>query len=366
LGAAVAHRAHGVTLDDAWSRQIAWCDGNGSPFTARVLEAAWADRARGGALQALLPHWSADASADAVPLRVAGALHAMALDGSDTALAALYPPRAAAWDAQRGPAAVSQALAAQRERVAEYLRVAPQTNEIGRSAALLLGFAAIAAHTGLPLHTLEIGASAGLNQLWPHFRYQLGDLQWGDAASPVTIRAEWRGAPPPPLPARIDVAEQRACDIAPIDLRADGAALRLLSYVWADQRERLERLRAALALAQQRSVPVESCDALAWVQRALATLRTGRVTVLYHSVMWQYMPPATRDALRTCIEAAGTRATRAAPLAWLAFEPPSADAQMQITLTQWPGGKQRVLAHAHPHGRWIEFLPLPPGGRGPG
>ena len=33
-----------MTLEQAWQRQIAWCDANGSPFTARVLEAAWADR----------------------------------------------------------------------------------------------------------------------------------------------------------------------------------------------------------------------------------------------------------------------------------------------------------------------------------
>jgi hypothetical protein len=341
-----------VTLDDAWSRQIDWCDANGSPFTARVLEAAWADRTRGGALRALLPDWPGDAGADAVPLRVAGALHAMALDGSDAALAALYPPSASAWDAQRGPVAVAHALAAQRERVAAYLRVAPQTNEIGRSAALLPGFAVIAAHTGLPLATFEIGASAGLNQLWPHFRYELGDGRWGDAASPVVIRAEWRGATPP-LPARIEVAEQQACDIAPIDLNADGAALRLLSYVWPDQSDRLLRLRAAIALAQQRALHVEAADALAWVQRALAKPRPGRATVLYHSVMWQYMPQAARDALRATILAAGARATHEAPLAWLAFEPPNADAHAQLTLMLWPGGESRVLAHAHPHGRWV-------------
>ena len=29
-----------MTLEQAWQRQIAWCDANGSPFTARVLEAA--------------------------------------------------------------------------------------------------------------------------------------------------------------------------------------------------------------------------------------------------------------------------------------------------------------------------------------
>jgi hypothetical protein len=343
-----------LSLAEAWSRQIAWCDGNGSPFTARVLEAAWADRERGGTLRELLPEWPGDAGADGVPLRLAGALHALALDGSDAALAALYPPRRAQWDAALGPAAVAQALSVHRERVAAYLRVAPQTNEIGRSAVLLPGFAAIAAHTGLPLATFEIGASAGLNQLWHRFAYEFGDVRWGDAAGGVLIRAEWRG-PRPVLPDRFALAAQAACDIVPIDVRPDAGALRLLSYVWPDQTERLEGLRAAIALAQRVGVRVDASDALPWVQRALAAPRPGVTTVLYHCVMCQYMPAAAREALRGVVNAAGERATPDAPLAWLAFEPPNADAHVLLTLKLWPGGAQRVLASAHPHGRWIEW-----------
>jgi hypothetical protein len=339
-----------MTLDDAWGCQIAWCDDNGSPFTARVLDAAWADRVRGGALAALLPAWPGDAGADAVPLRIAGALHALALSGRDAALASAY----ATFDSARLPATVAAAIDRHRDVVAEYLAVAPQTNEIGRSAALLGGFAVIARETGLPLATFEIGASAGLNQLWHRLRYELGSTTWGDAASPVPIRADWQGTPPA-LPASIAVASQAACDIAPIDLHAEGAALRLLSYVWPDQPERLGRLRAAIALAQQLGVRVEHADALPWVERTLAAPRIGVAAVLVHSVMWQYMPAPTRDALRGAIEAAGARATPSAPLAWLAFEPPNADAHMQLTLRLWPGGESRVLADAHPHGRWVRW-----------
>ena len=120
------------TLADAWRLQIAYCDTHGSPFTARVLEAAWADWQQGGALRGLLPDWPGDAWLDAVPLRVAAALHALALDGSDEALAALYPPAAAQFDAQRGPAAVRDALSAHRDRVADALLRPPQTNEVGQ------------------------------------------------------------------------------------------------------------------------------------------------------------------------------------------------------------------------------------------
>jgi hypothetical protein len=344
-----------VPLAEAWAKQIAFCDAGGSPFTARVLEAAWAAHERAGALGALLPYCPGDAWADAVPLRVAGALHALALSGADAELATLYPPARAAFDAERGAAAVARALAEHRALVAEYLALAPQTNEIGRSAVLLGGFAAIARETELPLATLEIGASAGLNQYWYRYRYELGAARWGDAASPVVIASDWQGTPPL-LPGHIDVASHAASDLAPVDLAAPGAALHLLSYVWPDQQERLARLRAAIALAQTLGVRVEAADALDWARRELAVSRPGRATVLYHSVMWQYLPEPTREALRQVIADAGLRATRDAPLAWLAFEVAGADAQCELALTLWPGGARRVLAAAHPHGSWVRWL----------
>jgi hypothetical protein len=350
----------------AWQQQIEWCDGNGSPFTARVLEAALADWHAGGALRQLLPAWPGDARIDALALRVAGALHAIALDGSDPALTALYPPQRDTFDAARGAAAVSAALRRHAARVATHLQSAPQTNEIGRSALLLGGLARIARNSGLPLATLEIGASAGLNSLWHAYRYELGAQQrWGDPASSVCIRSDWQGATPR-LPARIDIASQAACDVAPIDLRAPGAALHLAAYVWPDQTERLARLRAAIGLAQRSALRVERADALAWSERALALPRPGQATVLMHSVMWQYMPAPTRDALRACIAAAGARATRQAPLAWLAYEPPDGGAICELTLTEWPGGARRRLARGHPHGLWAHWvaddaLPTAPG-----
>jgi hypothetical protein len=351
-----------MSLRQAWQEQIAACERMGSPLTARVLEAAWADRERGGALAQLLPSWRGDASADAVPLRVAGALHAMALDGSDVALAALYAAPPGRVDAPALLAAVGAALQSQPDRVADYLRTAPQTNEIGRSAVLLGGFATIARETGLPLATLEIGASAGLNGLWPRCRYQLGGtLAWGDAASPVQIRSLWRG-PHPAWPVHLHAATHAACDAAPIDLRADGAALRLIAYVWPDQRERVERTRAAIAMAMQRDdLRVEAADALPWAERELAAPRRGFATVLYHSVVWQYLRPATRDGLRECIAAAGARATPDAPLAWLAFEPPAAPPApsgsnaFELSLTVWPIGLRRVLATAHSHGAEVDW-----------
>lgn len=341
-------------LATAWSGQIEWCDKNGAPFTARVLDAAWRDWQAGGALHAALPAWDGDARADAVPLRVAGALHALVLDGRDPVLAALYPPQRSEFDAEAGPIAVRSALARFPAHVAEYLSRPPQTNEIGRSAVLLGGFATVAARTGLPLSICEIGASAGLNMLWNRFRYELGDMRWGDAAGAVVIRAEWQGEALA-LPERIEVTARSGCDRNPIDLRSPDAALRLTSYVWPEHTERLDRLRAAIPLARAHGVVPETMDAADFVAREFAAPRAGVATVLYHSIVWQYLEPATRDAIRTTLREAGERATPAAPIAHLSFEIPQSGGWPRLTLRQWPGGAREVLAVAHPHGAAVRW-----------
>ena len=40
--------------------------------------------------------------------------------------------------------------------------------------------------------------------------------------------------------------------------------------------------------------------------------------------------------------------------AWLRMEPaPDNIARMELRLTLWPGGEERVLAAVHPHGAWV-------------
>lgn len=78
--------------------------------------------------------------------------------------------------------------------------------------------------------------------------------------------------------------------------------------------------------------------------------------MVYHSIVRQYLPLDARRQLREAIEATGARATRAAPLAWLALERPDASSQPQLTLTLSPGGEHRVLAPAHAHGQFATWL----------
>jgi hypothetical protein len=231
----------------------------------------------------------------------------------------------------------------------------PQTNEVRRSACLLPGFLTLARETGLPLRTLELGASAGLNLSWDAYRYDFGGAgAWGDADAPVHLDAEWRGAAAD-LSGDVQLIARAACDRKPVDLADPLARRRLRAYVWADQFDRLARLEAAIQVALDRGVSVEAADALDFV-RDRAEPQPGSVCVIYHSIFWQYLPAVTQAGLARAIAEAGGRASAQAPLAWLRMEPRPPDmGEIELRLTLWPGGEDRRLAQCHPHGAWIEW-----------
>lgn len=351
-------------LQAAFATQVDWCERLGAPFTAALIGWLAADRRAGGPVRTLLPDWpGGNPATDLVPLRLAGGLHALVLAGRAPGLAALYPP--AAFDAAAIGPVLRRVLVDEAPHLSRFLASAPQTNETQRSAVLIGGYAEVARRTGLPLALREIGASAGLNLLWDRFGYRLGPQRWGDAASSVQLAADWRGTPPT-LPPAIVVADRRGCDLAPIDPADPADALRLRAYVWPDQPERAARLDGALQLARTAGAVVEACDAADWVERTLAAPQPGVATVLVHSIVWQYLPPATRARITAAMETAGARATAAAPLAWLRLEFFRADAPAELRLRLWPGGDEQVLARAHPHGAWAEWGtpagPSPAGG----
>lgn len=333
------------------------CRDLGSAFSGELLDRAVAGAL--GPLDDLFAPWEGQGPQahlrEATPLRLLGALHAFALAEPESALAAQYP---AATDAPHWAALTAAAAAlldGRRAEVVAFMTSPPQTNEVGRSFCLAPGFLTIAAETGLPLRLLEIGASAGLNLRFDRYAYDFAGQAWGAPGSPVRLDNDWRG--PPPALASLEVAERAGCDQAPVDVADPAQALRLQAYVWPDQAERMARLRGAIAVARDNPAELTAADAAAWTARRLAPT-PGVASVLYHSVMWQYMPEATQAATRAAIEAAGAAASREAPVAWLRMEPNGERKgwPMELRLTRWPGGAERHLADLHPHGAWVAWL----------
>jgi len=127
--------------------------------------------------------------------------------------------------------------------------------------------------------------------------------------------------------------------------------------VWPDALDRFHRLEGALEIAARVPATVERADAAEFLGRLAP--EPGTVTVLWHSIMWQYLSPAERDGCTAAIERAGATARPEAPLARLAFEPraipPDSRARFLVALTTWPGGHERILAEAHPHGAPVHW-----------
>ena len=343
-----------MTVCSHFHAQAAACARLGSPFTAALLELVAERLDEAGALGRAVLGWPGDPKADALALRVAAGLHALALSGAAPELAAAFPGGAPAADpAALGPA-LTRAFETHAAAIADFLRRPPQTNEVGRSAVLLGGFLTVAAETGLPLRLLEIGASAGLNLIWDAYGYDLAGAAWGPPDAPVRLRPQWQGALPPLL--SVAIAGRRGCDRAPIDPRVAEGRLRLRAYIWPDQAERGRLLEGALDLAAERGVRVERADAAAWAEARLRKRAPGAVAVLYHSIVWQYLPADRQRRIAAAIERAAAAATSACPLAWLRMEPAPDPRHTELRLALWPGGHERLLAHADYHGRWVRWL----------
>jgi hypothetical protein len=213
----------------------------------------------------------------------------------------------------------------------------PQTNEVGRSAALVPGFLTVAAATGRPLRLLEVGSSAGLNLRVDGYWYEQDGASWGDPASGVRFVDLWPDASPP-LAVAATIADRRGCDRDPIDATDPESTARLLSYVWPGQTERFEMLRAALDVARRTPVTIDQVSVDDWLPAQLVEPVPGTATVVFHSVVWQYLPDDTRATILGTLADAGRRATPDAPLAYLRLEPsPDTYFPAQLRLTRWPG-----------------------------
>ncbi|RDS80280.1 DUF2332 domain-containing protein [Dyella psychrodurans] len=334
---------------DAFAWQARYCDAHGSPFTARLLRGLAQAIQEGEPALRAVASWAGGPLPDVLALRVAGALHALVLDGCVPDLARCYPGGDREGDASALRHAAIAALASHSDVLAAYLSTPPQTNEVGRSAVLFGGFMVIGEYTGLPLRLFELGASAGLNMNWDRYRYRLGDYVTGDTSSALELAPTWHGEPPPLLP--MNVASRAACDRSPIDITDVSQRQRLRAYVWPDQTARLRQLDSALAIAAQRPVHVEQADADLWIERILAApLPAGVATVVYHTIFWTYLPAETQARIESAIRQAGQNATPEAPLAWLRFESEELQNRQRLRLSLWPGPQRLHLADAQAHG----------------
>jgi hypothetical protein len=319
----------------------------GSQLYAELLDRVASDVEAGGAAWRVFEPFAGWPGETAYVLRVMGAVHRLVLTGGAPALAPQFAPGgdgAAAWPA------FAALLEERGDDLREFaLAHGVQTNEVGRCA--VLAPAILQAAGGMPVRLLEIGSSAGLNLRFDAYRYE--DL-WGPVDSPVALVDRYDGRPPPFPSGPAQLVERRGCDPAPVDPASEDGRLTLLSYVWPDQAERMDLLRGALDIAAAVPVAVERAGAGEWLARELSEPRAGVATIVFQSIVWQYLDDAERTRVRAAIARAGAGARPDAPVAWVRMEPEGDLARVDVTT--WPGASERAVARAGYHGRPVRWL----------
>lgn len=135
------------------------------------------------------------------------------------------------------------------------------------------------------------------------------------------------------------------------------------AYVWPDAPARMDRIDAAISLASANPPNLVQMDAGEFVAQCLAApQKEGTTRAMFHSIMWQYMPSETQDAITRAVEEAGANASREKPIAWVSLETDPATFRHELKVRCWTGNAEdcgtALLAHAHPHGAWVEWEEL--------
>ncbi|WP_298568137.1 DUF2332 domain-containing protein [uncultured Aliiroseovarius sp.] len=337
-----------MSLRDALRHQAGSNRHLDSPFTARVLDLLADNIQPGTPLTDRMFDWSGDIGprGHSVPLRLLAGLHALVLIDACPALQAVYPPNPSPDDASLW-AAIQVALTDHAALLDRWLDNPPQTNEVRRAAILIAAGHLLVGRFGLPIHMYELGASAGLNLMWDQFALDLPDGRLGPNTAAVTLSPEWRGdAPSGPCP---QITRRRGVDLMPMNARDPDDALRLISYLWADQPERLARTRAAIAILD---AEVDAGDAAPWLEAQLRHTAPDHLTLVYHTIAWQYFPPETQARCAAAIKAASQHG----PVAHLSMEADERrGAGAAITLMIWPEGQKLTLGRVDFHGRWVDW-----------
>jgi hypothetical protein len=341
-----------VELAAAFRTQAEACRALGSPMYAELLAALADDAAADGPTARVLRGHEDDPGPSGLALRLAGGIHRLVLAGSAPELSAYYPSVGGTWSSD-GVGAVLDLLDRRADDLRPLLDQAPQTNEVGRAAALLGGLLRLLDRWPLPVRLFEIGASGGLNLRADLFRYtDDAGGGWGESDSPVVLEDAWHGERLP-THGPVRVVERGGADVSPVDAATEEGRLTLTCYVWPDMTARHARLAGALALARRTPVTVLRADAASYVGGL--TLADGALTVLWHSVMWQYMPRDQQDQVLARLRALGESATAERPLVRLFAEPlrrtPRDRHRFWVCAETWPGdGERRFLGLMAPHG----------------
>ena len=291
---------------------------------------------------------------DAIQLRLLAGIFRLVLSGAAPELQSFYPSLGGTADPADAWPLLQPVLVRHQAELRAGLEMAPQTNEVGRAACLVLGIFDAVAEDGLHrVRLLEVGASAGLNLNVDCYRFTGRDWNYGPERSDLVIDTAARGVRTTPF----TIVDRRGCDLAPVDVTTEAGATYLRSFVWPFDLERHQRLDAAIEIARRHAPIVDRASASSWLADQLQEAPDAEVlTVVWQSITEQYWPAAETAAVAQII----TEARARMPLAHISMEgvPPTvASDGYDITLhgpTTCLDGT--IIARSHHHGPPIALV----------
>lgn len=257
-----------------------------------------------------------------------------------------------------------------------------QTNEVGRCLALLPALGEIASEMDGPLGLVEVGASAGLNLRFDHYRYRYRSSAEGAQREPsedetevggdadLVLETTWRGPHRPPVPTAMPTVVHRSgVDLHPIDVTDELAGRWLVACQWPEQIERLERCRQAVALAAADPPLVHRGDAVAKLAALVDDVPAHAHAVVIATWFLAYLDPHAQRAFAHELDRLGqqrdlTLVFQEQPVEVPGLDPPPRpDGRFDPGPTalcryDWRDGRRTSvrLADQHPHVRWLEWL----------
>jgi hypothetical protein len=231
-----------------------------------------------------------------------------------------------------------------------------QTNEVQRCWGLLPAFLTVADER--PIDLVELGPSGGLNLLWDRYAYTYDGVRWGLDDAPLELTGQIVGDLAMELFQREVVVRSRVgIDRHPVDVTSEEGALLLQSFVWADQEERLARLRRAIEVLRREPPRLLKGDYVEELPRILARRDLSGLTLVYHSASLSYLRPEVREHVHEAIATEGERG----PVAHVSYEFDESSVGsyegFALEARVYPGGELQRLARLDGHGnrlRWID------------
>ncbi len=289
-------------------------------------------------------------------------------DGADAEpLAAYYPSLGGTLAADSEAGALFEKFIWDNERAVRQLIAegVTNTNEVGRCATLLPGFAQIAKEASAPLHLLEIGPSCGLNLAWDQYRYRYGDLVLGDKDCAFELAPDMRQSIPADLLEGMPlVASRTGLELHPVNNDDPETLAWQLALIWPEHTARAERIVEAFDRARRTPMRIIAGDAVDTLTTALdATSGSGAICVFHSFCMYQ-IPQERRAILSKILQTYSERR----PIWRLGYEWVDAGdgvgggSDNGLGIARYRDGHvtSQRFATADPHGRWIDWQPQAP------